>query len=119
MPDHKKKTHDRGVLAEGAAELFLRAKGFEILERRYKTASGEIDLIAMDDSYVVFIEVKARPSIDEALFSITPKMRGRITGAAHHFISENPKYAQSPMRFDVVAVKLPFSIRHMEHVWMD
>lgn len=119
MPDHKKKTHDRGIMAESAAELFLRAKGFEILARRYKTSSGEIDLIARDDLYLVFIEVKARPTIDDALFSITPRMRARITQAANHFISENPQYQQSPMRFDMVAVKLPFSIRHMEHVWMD
>ncbi len=106
-------------MAEGVAELFLRAKGFEIIKRRYKTKVGEVDLIALDQDYLVFVEVKARPTLDEALFSITPKMRGRISGAAMAFLSENPNYTMRPMRFDVMAVKLPFTIRHMENAWME
>lgn len=117
--DHKKKTHDRGIMAEGAAELFLRAKGFQIIERRYKSGVGEIDLIALDGDYVVFVEVKARPTLDEALFSITPKMRVRISDAAMAFLSQHPNYTMRPMRFDVMAVKLPFTIRHMENAFMD
>jgi len=117
--DQKKKTYDRGIMAEGAAELFLRAKGFEILARRYKTPVGEIDLIARDDRYLVFVEVKARASLDEAMFSITPKMRERINNAASHFISEFPQYAETPMRVDVMAVKLPFKIRHLENAFME
>ena len=91
-------------MAEGAAELFLRAKGFEILERRYKTPVGEIDIIALDYKYLVFVEVKARASVDGALESITPKMRARINDAATHFFAAKPKYAGYPMRVDVVAV---------------
>jgi len=119
MSDKKRKTYDHGIMAEGAAELFLRAKGFQILSRRYKTPVGEVDLIALDDKYLVFIEVKARPSIDDALFSITPKMRNRIMEAAGHFIAANPAYNDYPMRFDVMAVKLPFAIRHLENAFMD
>lgn len=106
-------------MAEGAAELFLRAKGFEILERRYKTPVGEIDLIAVDDQYLVFVEVKARTSVDIALESITPKMRARINDAASHFFSAKPQYSGYPMRVDVVAVKLPFTIRHLENAFME
>lgn len=106
-------------MAEGAAELFLRAKGFQILERRYKTPVGEIDLIALDDDYLVFVEVKARPSLDEAMYSITPKMRERIHAAARHFAAEYPDYANFPMRVDVMAVKLPFTIQHLENAFME
>jgi putative endonuclease len=116
---HKEKTHDQGIMAETAAEIFLRAKGFKIVERRYRSRAGEIDLIAQDGDYIVFVEVKARPTLDEALFSITPKMRGRISDAAMMYLSENPNYTMRPMRFDVVAVKLPFTIRHMENAWME
>lgn len=119
MSDKKKKTYDHGIMAEGAAELFLRAKGFQILGRRYKTPVGEVDLIALDDQYLVFIEVKGRPSIDEALFSITPRMKARIMEASGHFIAANPQYSNHPMRFDVMAVKLPFAIRHLENAFMD
>lgn len=119
MTEQKEKTHDRGLMAEGVAEIFLRAKGYKILERRYRTKVGEIDLIALDGDYIVFIEVKNRPTLDEALFSITPRMRGRISDAAMTFLSEHPNYTMRPMRFDVLAVKLPFTIRHMENAFMD
>ena len=106
-------------MAEGAADLFLRAKGFEIIKRRYKTPVGEIDLIAIDDAYLVFIEVKARQSIDDALLSITPKMRNRIQAAAGHFTMNFSEYAGRPMRVDVMAVKLPFTIQHVENAFME
>ncbi len=114
----KRKTHDHGLLAEGAAEIYLRAKGYDILERRYKTPVGEIDLIARHSGVLVFIEVKGRPSIDEALYAITPRMRGRIADAAGHYIANHPECASNAMRFDVMAVKLPFSIHHLENAWM-
>lgn len=119
MSDQKTRTHDQGIMAEGAAEIFLRAKGYKIIERRYRTKVGEVDIIALDGDYVVFVEVKARPTLDEALFSITPKMRGRISEAAMAFLAEHPNYTMRPMRFDVMAVKLPFTIRHMENAFMD
>lgn len=119
MTDQKKKTHDRGIMAEHAAELFLRAKGFQILQRRYKTPVGEIDLIALDDQYLVFVEVKARPSLDDAMYSITAKMRERIQAAAGHFMAANPAHADRPMRVDVMAVKLPFTIQHLENAFME
>ncbi len=117
--DKKKKTYDHGIMAEGAAEIFLRAKGYDILERRYKTPVGEVDIIAIDDQYLVFVEVKGRASIDDALYSITPKMRMRINDAANHFIAGHPQYAQHAMRVDVMAVKLPFKIHHLENAFMD
>ncbi len=115
----KKKTYDHGIMAEGAAELFLRAKGFQILERRYKTPVGEIDLIAVDDQYLVFIEVKGRQNVDDAMYAITPKMRARIHAAAGHFMAQHPDYANHAMRVDVLAVKLPFTIRHLENAFME
>lgn len=106
-------------MAEGAAELFLRAKGFEILERRYRTPVGEVDIVAIDGQYLVFVEVKARASVETALESLTPKMRTRIQDASMHFLSSYPKYAGYPMRIDVMAVKLPFTIRHLENAFME
>jgi putative endonuclease len=118
MDARKKKSHDDGMMAEGVAEIFLRAKGFKMLARRYRAGVGEIDLVALDDEYLVFIEVKARQSIEEALFSITPKMRARLLDAAVQFVGAHPEYAGRPMRFDVMAVKLPFKIHHLENALM-
>ncbi len=106
-------------MAENVAALFLRAKGYEILKQRYKTTVGEIDMIARDGDYLVFIEVKGRASVDEGLFAVTPKMRGRIMQAAEHFLSSFPEHNGKPVRFDVMAVALPFKINHMENAFME
>ncbi|PZQ47705.1 MAG: YraN family protein [Micavibrio aeruginosavorus] len=119
MSEQKRRTYDQGIMGEGAAEIFLRAKGFKILARRYKSSVGEIDLIALDDPYLVFVEVKARQSVEDALHAITPKMRSRIHEAAGHFIAANPAYADFPMRVDVMAVQLPFKIQHLENAFME
>ena len=55
----------RGLSAESRAALILIAKAYRILERRWKTPFGEIDIVARRRGVVVFVEVKARGSIDE------------------------------------------------------
>ena len=79
---------------------------------------GEIDLIGIHGSVLVFIEVKGRQTMEEALYSLTPRMRSRITDAAGHFLATNDIYNNYDMRFDLVAVSLPFSIRHLDNAWM-
>lgn len=71
--NQKQKTYQRGLHAETVAVWFLRLKGYKILVRRYKTKVGEIDIIARRGNKIIFTEVKARPSIDIALESITRK----------------------------------------------
>lgn len=113
----RKNSYSDGVLYEGMAELYLWGKGFRILKRRYKTGVGEIDLVALDGEILVFVEVKGRKTEEEALFSITPRMKSRITAAACHFLAENPGHSERTMRFDVVAICPPFSIRHLDNAW--
>lgn len=123
---HAKQTYQRGVSAEYLAALWLQMKGYKILARRYKTTYGEIDLIAQSQDVIAFIEVKARPTKAQALESITPAMRRRITNAALHYISENDA-SEYDLRFDVLTV-LPitlktlreegFFIHHLDNAWM-
>ena len=49
-----------GMAAEEAAALFLEGKGIRILERNFRSYHGEIDIIAKDNEFLVFIEVKTR-----------------------------------------------------------
>jgi len=118
----KQKTYDAGVAAESAAEEYLSAKGYAVLARRYKTKYGEIDLIIRRDDLIAFVEVKARSSIDEALSSITPKMRERIQNSALMYLSENPEAGLCDLRFDVVAVSTSGggdkTITHLDNAWM-
>lgn len=117
MKDAKKKAYLHGLLAEIIAAGWLMLKGYKIIKWRYKTPSGEIDLIAYGGDYLVFAEVKQRASIDEGLLSLTPNMRARISRAALHFIAQNRDYADKNMRFDLLAVKLPWSVHHLDNAW--
>lgn len=65
----------------------MRAKGYTILERRYKARGGEIDLIGQKDRDIIFVEVKFRKHLEEALHAITPRNQARIIAAAEHYIA--------------------------------
>lgn len=113
----KKETYERGVWAEGLAALYLLSKGYAVLERRYRTKYGEIDLIARKGDMVCFVEVKARASLGEAMESVTPRARGRIENAALSYIADHPESAECAMRFDVVAVIPPLRVVHLDNAW--
>jgi putative endonuclease len=89
---------DRG---ERAAARYLRGRGMRILRRGYRTANGEIDLIARDDDTLVFVEVKARRRGQPAE-AVTLEKQRRLTLAALHFLK---RYGllEVRSRFDVVA----------------
>jgi putative endonuclease len=72
----------QGVLSERAAIVLLRLKLYSILARRYSIRGGEIDIVARRGDTIAFVEVKVRPSLDEARSAITPAKRRRISKAA-------------------------------------
>ena len=74
----KQDAYKRGLKAEKLAAVFLKIKGYDILAQRFKTPVGEIDLIARKGETLVIAEVKQRGSVEDALESVTPKMRRRI-----------------------------------------
>ena len=116
MQNQKLKTYNRGLKAEGLAALWLKFKGYKILERRYKTNVGEIDIIARRKKTICFIEVKARTTQVKALESLTATMRGRIERAALTYIGQN-NVADYEMRFDLITVSPPFFIHHLDNAW--
>ncbi|XKG99743.1 YraN family protein [Pelagibacterium halotolerans] len=92
----------RGRRGEFLAEMFLRAKFYKILYRRYKTPLGEIDLIARRGRTIVFVEVKQRASAEtygEAMEAVNTR---RISRAAGWFEARHPRYAGFDYRFDVI-----------------
>ncbi len=91
----------------------MQLKGYKILERRYKTRVGEIDLIARRNNMIIFVEVKARKIREEALESITPKMKLRIVNTARYYLAHNIADGDVQFRFDVVAI-MPATLSHMK-----
>ena len=93
-----------GLSAESRAAMFLIAKGYRILARRFKTPFGEIDIVARRRRALVFVEVKARESADEAAEAVTERGKQRIVAAAELWLARNPADAQQEIRFDVILV---------------
>ncbi len=94
----------RGRRAEIAAALMLRAKGYRILNTRYKTPVGEIDIVASRGKQIVFAEVKWRKTRNIALESGHAKARVRIGRAAGYWLGSQPRFADFNTRFDVIAL---------------
>jgi len=102
-----------GLSAESRAAAFLIAKGFRILARRWRSPAGEIDIIARRRKLLVFVEVKARETLDGAAESVTPQQKRRICAAAEAWLAAHPDNSVQDMRFDAVLVA-PGSIpRHI------
>jgi putative endonuclease len=92
----------RGRRAETLALWYLRAKGYRLLARRYRTPVGEIDLIVARGRTVAFVEVKARPTDAEAAEAATPSGRRRIARAAAMWLASHPEAAERDLRLDVI-----------------
>ncbi len=102
-----------GTAGESWAAALLMAKGFRILERRWKCPAGEIDLIARRRRLLIFVEVKAREQFADAEWSITSRQRQRIVAAAEAWLARNPDERIRDMRFDAILVAPRHLPRHI------
>jgi len=93
-----------GISAESRAAALLIAKGFRILARRWRSPLGEIDIVARRRRLLVFAEVKARPTFDEAAESVNVRQRRRIAAAAEMWLAANPDDSIRDIRFDAILV---------------
>ena len=106
----------RGRQAERIAAWWLRLKGWRILDKRVRTGVGEIDLVARRGTIVAFVEVKARPSLDEAQAFLEPRAMRRIVAAAEALA---PTYTADghDTRIDAILVAPGPRVRHLENIW--
>ena len=106
------KTVTIGKLGEDAAVDFLRHNGYTVIERNYRAARNEIDIIATDKKYIVFVEVKARTykKSDEMPYgrpssAVTEAKKRRTVIAANEYLrTHNTRGRQ--VRLDVIEVFL-------------
>jgi putative endonuclease len=100
--ERRRAAERRGRRAETLALWYLRAKGYRLLARRYKTPVGEIDLIVARGRTVAFVEVKSRPTEAEAAEAATPMGRRRIARAASLWLASHPEAEGRDLRLDVI-----------------
>lgn len=102
----KKATYETGIQGEEIAENYLRSLGFRLIESRHREKTGEIDLIMEDGTTVVFVEVKARFSMQangEGLRAVTPAKQRRIARTAMLYLMKQG-WLRRDIRFDVVEI---------------
>jgi putative endonuclease len=102
-----------GISAESRAAAWLMAKGYRILAKRFRTPHGEIDLVARKRNLIAFIEVKARASLDEAAYAVTPRQQQRIIAAAQGWLIAHPEHAEFELRFDAMLIAPRSLPRHL------
>ena len=109
------KIGETGWLGEIRAAAFLRGQGMRVLERRYRTAHGEIDLIAREGNTVVFVEVTTRPRgrLDSGLSAVNAQKRGHIRYAAREYML---RYGGADCRFDVIEITAA-GLRHIKNAF--
>ena len=113
--------HERGTASEDIAADYLRARGWLVLERRYRVNRKEIDIIARRSDTIAFVEVKARAGrgYGHPLEAVTWKKRREIEHVARAWIARFGS-AQLQYRFDAIAITWSgntHTLEHVEHAW--
>ncbi len=100
MTDNKK----IGIKGEKFTVKFLKRNKYRIILRNYSDYNGEIDIIAYNRKYIVFVEVKTRSeeSLLSPRFSVDSKKQQRIMNCANHFMKKYKTDLQP--RFDIAEV---------------
>ncbi|ACB97053.1 YraN family protein [Beijerinckia indica] len=100
----RRRAHRFGLWAESLAILWLRMRFYRILDRRFFVKGGEIDIVAHRGDTIAFIEVKARPTLDEALLAIDAVKRRRLSLAARYWLAAHPWAASHVLRGDALCI---------------
>ena len=95
-----------GKVGETSAVKFLKKQGFKIVERNYKNMFGEIDIIATDGEYTVFIEVKTRSgdAFGTPAEAVDYRKRKKYARIAQAYIAHEGIYDKA-VRFDVIEIE--------------
>ncbi len=109
-------TNIYGKRGEIIASDFLKKKGYKILKLNYKNKIGEIDIIAKDGDFTVFVEVKARVSkqFGHPLEAIDERKQQKIYSVASIYLMKN-HLVNTPVRFDAISI-LGLENPEIEHI---
>jgi len=120
MPDNRRR--QLGDAGEQLAADHLARRGFQILDRNYRTRWGELDIVACDERTIVFCEVKTRiaPRAGrDPLESVHPRKRAQIRRIAGRWLADRSDHPRvSDLRFDAIGVTLASDGRllRLDHV---
>jgi putative endonuclease len=101
-----------GRRGEEIAAAYLARRGYKLVARNWRTPGGELDIVARDGAWLVFVEVRTRtaprdgdaPAAGSPEASVTPAKQARLAALAEAYLFEHPW--NGPVRIDVVALEL-------------
>ena len=95
-----------GEIYERRAEAFLEERGLRILCRNFRNRYGEIDIVAEEGAYLVFVEVKYRSNLKNGYpeEAVTDKKQQKIRHGARYYLYRHDYSEDTPCRFDVVSI---------------
>lgn len=101
-----------GDQGERAAVRFLKKQGMQIIAKQYRNQFGEIDIIALDQNCIVFVEVKTRQSTNagQPFEAVDDRKQRKLTKLALTWLKKNRRMNQ-PARFDVISIVWPHGTR--------
>ena len=110
-----------GKEGERVAERYLKKKGYKLVERNYRCAVGELDLIVLDRRVIVFVEVKTRTGsgFGSPLEAVEFRKQHKMIQTAQFFLTAK-NLNQREARFDVVGVcwsGLEPSVQHIQNAF--
>ena len=110
-----------GKKGELIAANYLKKQKYKIIKMNYKNQIGEIDIIAKDKDYLVFIEVKTRISkaFGDPLEAIDEEKQFKIRNVATMYLMKNKLLDKQPIRFDAIAIlgDTDHEIRHIKNAF--
>ena len=116
-------TKEIGNHGEKRAAACLEAKGFQIIERNWRTKRGEIDIIAVKNDILAFVEVKTLPNgtLDMIQRELNYQKRQRIIKTSKRFLLKHREYNNSYVRFDVIVIDMPGlePVYHIENAFSE
>ncbi|MGI8422627.1 MAG: YraN family protein [Chloroflexota bacterium] len=113
-----------GDFGEDLAAHYLQQAGLTVLDRNFRCQAGEIDLIAQDQTELVFVEVRTRSgsAFGTPEDSVTARKRRKMAECALSYLAEHQARGR-PWRVDLVAVELDngrvVRVAHYKHVLQD
>lgn len=117
MTATRRRAEARGRRAEMLAAVWLMAKGYRIIARRYRSPLGELDLVARRGKVLAFVEVKQRAHAGDALIAVGPKQQQRLVRAAAAFRARHRAFAELQPRFDLMVITPGRWPEHLRGAW--
>ncbi|MFY0680935.1 MAG: YraN family protein [Thalassovita sp.] len=96
--------HLSGLAAEDQVVRLYQSQGLTLVDKRWRGACGEIDLVFQNGAQLIFVEVKKSRSMDAAALKISRRQIDRIMAAGTEYVAHQGFSQSVDMRFDAALV---------------